>query len=120
MPECKCSDYPDAFYLDDFDKGIEKSMEYLESGDWVSLHKCPSCNSLWAVDAWDKYSFQVASRVESKDNWQPASEFQRKQLLIQSRGGLEQEACQWAKCDHPRVKNVAYCVHHLYETGARK
>jgi len=111
---------PDQFYCEGDFINFKKSLIFVESGDWVSLYKCPAGSTYWAIDKWDKYSHQVASRVVDINNWQSATEKQRKVLLLQSRGGLANETCMWANCDKKCVKGSAYCIDHLYATGARK
>lgn len=119
MP-CQCSDSPDAFYLDSSSRGFSREFEPIESMEWVTLYRCASCNSLWAIDEWDKYSWQVAARVTDIEGWYMATEAQRKRLLLDSRGGEDSTNCIWLGCGRRRVKGVSYCIDHLYATGARK
>jgi hypothetical protein len=64
---------------------------------------------------------QFVARIPPGVKWEAfdASPLQ-KQFLIQSRGGLTEDECQWFGCQGKTVKGVAYCVEHLYETGARE
>ena len=119
MP-CRCSELPDVFYVDNAPQGFDSEFTLVESGEWDALHRCSNCESLWAIDAWDKYSWQVAARVPDIAGWEAASEAQRKQLLLESRGGEDVDGCQWVGCEGRRVKGVHYCIDHLYSTGARK
>jgi hypothetical protein len=119
--KCKCSSLPEVFYLDEGPKGFEKDLKELDAENWMKLLECPECGALWVVDEWDKYSWQVASRIESRDGWPtPIPDEKRKQLLLTSRGGTTDQKCMWKDCDKNQVKGVAYCIDHLYETGARK
>jgi hypothetical protein len=118
MP-CECSQLPDIVNLDDH-PAIGRFDE-LETGDWVRLVRCPSCQQLWSVDEWDKYQTQFAVRIPQREGWR---EFDttpfRRQYLVQARGGLTPERCIWQGCEQRRVQGVVYCANHLYQTGARE
>ena len=119
--KCQCHSLPEAFYLEDGPKGFEKSLISKDTGNWVWLGLCPECGAYWSVEEWDKYSHQVIIRVADKDAWQDQDTVGiGKQLLLKSRGGLTEEECIWKGCHHKRVKDVAYCLDHLWDTGARK
>lgn len=120
MANCVCGEMPDVFYYEDVTAGFEKHLREVSIGDWVLLQQCQVCGTLWAIDGWDKYQHQVAARVAAKDDWQSASEEQRKDLLLKSRGGEEHEHCIWAGCNKWRIKGVVFCINHLWEMGARK
>ena len=117
---CGCKTLPEAFYLEDAADALQTPRKTVDVGDWVALEECEQCGTLWAIDEWDKYSHQVASRVTNREGWKAASEAQRKALLLSSRGGVAEEPCAWVDCETNRVQDVAYCVDHLYSTGARK
>jgi hypothetical protein len=119
--KCQCQSLADVFYIEDAPEGFEKNLIKKETGNWVWLGACPQCSNLWKIDAWDKYQQQFVERVQDEDNWerQDTTE-QRKQLLLKSRGGLTEEECIWAGCHQKRVEGVAYCLDHLWDTGARK
>ncbi len=109
------------FYLDEGPKGFQEGLKELDAENWMTLFECPTCKALWVIDAWDKYSWQVASRIKNKDDWQmPIPVEKRKELLIKSRGGTTDEECIWKNCNNNRVKGVVYCIDHLYKTGATK
>jgi hypothetical protein len=89
--------------------------------NWMRLFECSHCGALWAIDEWDKYQWQVVFRVGDVEGWAGVDrEPQRKQLLVESRGGTTAERCIWEGCSNPRVNGVIYCIDHLYATGARK
>ena len=119
---CVCSKLPDFFFLEEGPKGFESSLEQKDTSvpNWKNLCRCRSCGALWAIDEWDKYHDQVASRVRDVSHWDEDSEEERKKLLLKSRGGLSDEPCAWLGCEKRSVRGVAYCLNHLYATGARK
>ena len=120
MP-CKCADLDDVFYLDTAPKGFEKRLRQLDMADWKRLYECPECGTLWAIDEWDKYQHQVASKIETREDWsREESDQKRKELLQMSRGGTDDGECIWSGCTKPPIKGVVYCIDHLYETGARR
>lgn len=119
--KCRCSSLPDVFYLGDGPEGFEDGLKKLDEENRIKLLECPQCGTLWVADEWDKYSWQVASRIEHRDEWPtPIPDEKRKQLLLSSRGGTTDQRCIWKNCEKSRVKGVVYCIDHLYETGARK
>jgi len=119
--KCECDSLPDAFYLDRGPKDFEKKLKNLDAENWMHLSKCPNCGQLWIVDEWDKYSFQIASKTETRSGWEKNENLTlRKELLIKERGGLIDKECVWAGCSGKTVKGVAYCIEHLWKTGARR
>lgn len=120
--KCKCSSLPDVFYLDDGPNGFQNGLTKIDKDTQNSeLFECPDCGTLWAIDTWDKYWFQVVGRIQNRNAWTTSvSEEKRKELLLRSRGGTTDEECIWNNCKKKRVKGVVYCIDHLYETGARK
>lgn len=99
------------------------SLDRLEVGNWVRLCMCQQCRQLWAVSEWDKYQTQLAAKVPdaSRHSWECWYIEAQKSFLIRSRGGISPTRfCAWAGCGKPCVEESAYCVDHLYETGARE
>jgi hypothetical protein len=113
---------PATFYVEEGPRGFVESLkeEDYSSENWKRLYVCPECGTRWAVDEWEKYGHQVASRVRDDHRWDEESEEDRKSLLLRSRGGLTEEKCAWLGCEKKKVRGVAYCIDHLYATGARK
>jgi hypothetical protein len=120
--KCLCPTLPDAFYVEDGPKGFIEALAEKDysSENWKRLYECPTCPTMWVVDEWDKYGHQVASRLRERGRWDEESEEERKSLLLKSRGGITTEECAWMGCAKKKVRGVAYCIDHLYATGARK
>lgn len=119
---CNCDKLQETFFLDEAPSGWLDALEELEAGDWKTLRRCSSCSALYAVDAWDKGHHQVVARLVSPERWQEEAESidRRKALLLRSRGGADDARCIWSHCEAPRVQGVAYCLDHLWSTGARR
>lgn len=119
--KCKCSKLPDYFYLENAPWHFEKNLNIEDYKDWMKLGSCHKCGQLWAVDEWDKYSHQMVSKISSRQGWEKGESIElRKQLLLKNRGGVTEQACILAGCGKKAVKDVVYCIDHLYETGATK
>lgn len=119
--KCNCKQLPDLFDIEDGPKGFAKNLNELAVGDWIKLMQCPECKQYWRVDEWDKYRTQFAIKLKTAESWEQIDTVpMQKAFLLESRGGTTQEECMWSNCPKNRVKGVAYCVDHLYETGARK
>jgi hypothetical protein len=118
---CQCATLPEVIYLESKPSGFESALVELSVGNWVKLFCCSECKQLWRIDEWDKYQTQFAAKVPDIETWRSYDivPFQ-KQLLLQSRGGLSDNICNWARCGKPAVKGVAFCIDHLFDTGARK
>lgn len=94
-------------------------QEDMQNG--MRLYSCPECGILWAIDEWDKYQYQVVSRVKDRSTWSSDQRIEEgKQLLLVSRGGTSDEMCIWSGCTEKRVKGVVYCLDHLWNTGAKR
>jgi hypothetical protein len=118
---CNCTALPDAFYLDEGPDSFAEGLTREERGDWIRLGSCPRCGALWAVDEWERLQDQVVTRVRSREGWAGIDATDaRKQLLLESRGGLTDAECAWSGCDGRAVKGVVYCLDHLWETGVRR
>jgi hypothetical protein len=117
---CACATLPNAFYGSEAPAGFLDSLEEQACSDWRRLCICPECGTPWAVDEWDKFAVQVACRVGDPAVWPQEIERARRTLLLQSRGGLTDQVCMWKGCDRKRVKGSAYCLEHLFDTGARR
>ena len=115
---CLCSKLPQTFYLDEAPDGFVRHLLRQDAANWMVLYSCPTCGALWVVDEWDKYQWQVAGRITSRENWAGDTRIvERKQLLVASRNGLTDEECLWSGCSQRRVKGVVFCVDHLWEMG---
>ena len=117
---CACATLPNALYGSDAPAGFINSLKEQAYDDWCKLCRCPECGTLWGVDEWDKFAVQVACRVGDPAHWRQEIEQSRRALLLQSRGGLTDEVCMWKGCDRKRVKGSAYCIEHLFDSGARR
>lgn len=116
-------DLPQYLYYDDMPKEIKNKLIRFDSNsnDWRELFKNTSTGQLWVIDVWDKYTYQIAIKINDPKDWKSEKyEDYSKDLLLQSRGGYGEGECMWMNCNKQRVKGVVYCIDHLYETGARK
>ena len=119
--KCKCNNLPSQFYFSDAASKFSQKLSEVAIGDWVKLYECTVCKTLWAIDVWDKYTWQVVFKISDREKWESEITVdKRKQLLLNSRGGLTDEICIYANCNKKRVRGVVYCLDHLYNTGARK
>lgn len=100
--------------------GFVGTLLSLEAADWVKLMECPTCKQLWRVDEWDKYQALYALKISDRMAWKEVDAIALiKEKMIKSRGGLAKAECMWQSCANKAVMGSAYCVDHLYETGAR-
>jgi hypothetical protein len=122
MTTCECDGLPELFYLDEAPAGWLERLSEEAAGNWKTLRQCGSCGRRFAVDAWDKYQHQVVVRVKDRAGWEAEADAvdKRKILLLQSRGGTQGGECVWVGCARPRVRGVAYCLDHLWDSGARR
>jgi hypothetical protein len=123
MPEgtmCNCSEQPTLIDVSNSYSDFKSRLNKLEVGNWVLLMQCPDCCQYYKVDEWDKYQTCYAVKIPSQDNWESFdSESLIKDQIAVNRGGLTNEPCMWSGCNLKQVKGSAYCVNHLYSTGAR-
>lgn len=118
---CHCEQRAEILDVEDAPKDFVKGLRELDVGEWVRLMQCPVCKQYWRVDNWDKYQTQFAIKLAGPDGWKEFDSVPlQKQFLTRSRGGVTDEGCMWVSCNGKRVIGVAYCVDHLYATGARK
>jgi hypothetical protein len=118
---CQCATLPELIYLKSKPSGFESTLVELSVGNWVKLFRCSECKQLWRIDEWDKYQTQFAAKVPNVEGWGTYDTIPlQKQLLLQSRGGLSNSICNWARCGKHAVKGVMFCIDHLFETGTRE
>ncbi len=120
--DCRCQTMPKALLVADQPANWVDTLEHVESDNWNILRSCKGCRQLWSVELFDRLQPQVAIRVTERGRWLEEGECvdTRKQLLLQSRGGTQVEPCAWLACSDEPVVGVAYCLNHLWQTGARR
>ena len=120
--QCSCDHVPHAFFADEAPAGWRESLQRDAQGNWKTLERCPTCGRRFALDVWDKYQPQVVIRVHDVERWETEADdvVFRKALLLRARGGHQVGTCGWADCTQPKVRGVAYCLDHLWSTGARR
>ena len=122
---CNCEKLPRFSYWDP-EQGIALKLrpfaKTVEQANWRNLLVCNLCNCYWRTDEIDRCNQGFVLKLGAyRDDWAVLStEQDEKELLLQSRGGLLDQTCVWAGCGKPKVKGSAYCIDHLYDTGARK
>ena len=100
---------------------FQSALNKIAAGSWVKLMECPDCAQLWKVDEWDKLQTLYAVKISEKENWERFDSIPLiKEKMVLNRGGLIETECMWAGCNNMQIKGSAYCVNHLYETGARE
>jgi hypothetical protein len=112
---------PLVFYYGDVEEDFYKHLVKIDSSGWFELYKCKTSNQYWRIDIWDKGQERFVVKIEVIEDWKvfDASSF-IKDLVIKNRGGVTDKECVWANCHNKSVKGVAYCIDHLYESGARR
>ena len=117
---CNCNEQPALVDITNNHSAFQSPLKEIVVGNWVKLMECPECNQLWKVDEWDKYQTLYAVKVPEKEGWGNFDSVSLiKEKMISNRGGLTETKCMWAGCNKMQVKGSAYCINHLYETGAR-
>jgi hypothetical protein len=86
------------------------------------LRKCEICGTYWRIDGPRKGEGRFAWKIgDFRPDWAlPDFPEREKALLLKRRGGETGEKCLWLGCEKRKVSGVAYCIDHLYATGARK
>lgn len=122
MPACECAQKPELFPADDAHPHLRRMAAVAHQDQWVRLLCCQSCAQHWQVDAWDKYRSGLAIKLSSPDSWAEFDDVPtRMQALVQARGGLGKEHCQWAGCANRAIHGLAYCPGCAYhQVGIRE
>jgi hypothetical protein len=117
--KCGCDDQPAIRRIDGTLAALFPGFQRVDAADWRALLRCRTCGQLWAVDEWDKYQIQLAVKVNATKGWNASDEALRKEYLAQLRGENAAAKCMWNGCEKNQLNGSAYCVDHLYATGAR-
>jgi hypothetical protein len=122
---CDCANLPEYDYYTpgrSLSRKIRPVTKIVARENWRELLRCEICGTHWRIDAADKYQERFAWKVGTfRPDWAtPDFPDQEKALLLQRRGGEIDEKCVWLRCEKRKVRGVAYCIDHLYATGARK
>jgi hypothetical protein len=122
---CACEELPVYTYYHT-DRGLSLKLRLfvvrVAESSWRELFRCEICGTHWRIDIPDKFQQQFAWKVgDFREDWATV-EFvdEQKALLLQRRGGETDEKCVWMSCEKKRVKGMAFCIDHLYATGARR
>jgi hypothetical protein len=116
---CDCGEQPSVRQVNGAVDNLFPGFDHVDAGGWKALLKCPSCGQLWTVDEWDRYHLQLVVKIADAAHWQASDEAQRKAHLAESRGGTGEMNCMWNDCERRQLKGSAFCVDHLFATGAR-
>ena len=117
---CSCNKQQMLVDITSSHSSFKANLNEVEVGNWVMLMECLECNQLWKVDEWDKYQTLYAVKIQKRNGWEEFdSKSMIKEKMILNRGGLVDTKCMWAGCTKKQVVKSAYCIDHLYETGAR-
>jgi len=122
---CRCAELPEYDYYTpgrSVSRKIRPVAKSIDRKNWRDLLRCEVCGTHWRIDVADKYQERYAWKVGAfRDDWADVDfEEKEKELLLVRRGGVTDEKCIWLGCDRLKVRGVAYCIDHLYATGARK
>ena len=117
---CACAQTLSPLKIDGAVRTLYPDFDVIGSSDWTLLLRCPLCAQLWKMNEYDKYQTQLAMKVSTVEDLYLSDATQRKAYLLTSRGGIGTETCRWINCPNIQLKNSAYCVDHLYATGARE
>jgi hypothetical protein len=118
MP-CTCAQQASTIRINGTISNLFPAFEIIETADWELLLRCPSCGQYWKVDQWDKYTTQMAIKLDGPQDWTAPDIEKRKAYLAASRG-LDHDECSWINCQNLRLRGSAYCVDHLYAVGVRE
>lgn len=118
--KCSCAQQDALVDITDGYPRFAERFDLVATGNWVKLMRCPTCGQLWKVDEWDKYQTLYALKIAHQEFWESADATSLvKDRMVQNRGGLSDDKCMWQHCKLKAVRGSAYCVNHLYDTGAR-
>ena len=122
---CACEELPVYTYYD-AERGLSQKLRpfiaSVAKSSWRELFRCEICGTHWRIDVEDKFQQRYVWKVGGyREDWATVEfEEEQKKLLRQRRGGETDEECAWLACGKKKVKGVAYCIDHLYATGARR
>ena len=100
---------------------IQSDFVLIDRQNWFELYKNKIDNSLWRLDAWDKYQEQYFVRIGSEVDW---IEFDATSLqidLLRSSRGTTDQNCKWVNCERNSLNGLVFCEFHAYkEMGIRR
>ncbi len=114
---CACADMPRSVKVDEAAPHL-RGFPLVDSKlqEWMTLVRCPDCGQHWQLDEWDKLQVILAIKVASPDEWLHWDDKEcRVEYLVQSRGGLGDQACGWQGCTNEALKDMAFCPRCAYE-----
>jgi hypothetical protein len=117
---CSCDGKRDLVEIGHCYAEFVAGLHCLEIGNWVKLLQCLECGQFWRTDEWDKYQAQYALKLSSPTDWESVDMASLiKGRMIENHGGLDSPVCLAKDCQAHALKGRAYCIDHLYDTGAR-
>ena len=114
---CNCNEQVNVVDITDCHKGFQKGLIALAFGHWEKLMECSECGQLWKVNEFEKYQTLYAVKVPNLNDWENVGNALIKEKIVQDRGVITEQECMYSGCTHQQVKDSAYCIDHLYETG---
>jgi len=116
---CNCTKQMELVDITSHYKDFQNNLILLDRDNWVKLMECSTCKQLWRIDEWDKHTL-YAVKLPIQSGWESFdSKSLIKEKMVMNHGGLSKNKCIWSGCNNMQLKGIAYCINHLYETGAR-
>jgi hypothetical protein len=87
---------------------------------YLNYRICPICGQIWKTNEYNGSLGQLAVKVPMIEDWRTFDEkpFQI-EFLIESRGGRDNQPCQWKGCDELCLKGMKICPSHAFLMGTR-
>ncbi|TEW47648.1 metal-binding protein [Psychromonas algicola] len=114
---CDCNEQENVIDITNNHKAFQNGLIALDFGNWEKLMECSECGQLWKVSEFEKYQTLYAVKVPDLNDWEDVGDALIKEKIVQDRGGITEQECMFSGCEHKQVKDSAYCIDHLYETG---
>lgn len=119
--DCQCHGHGQLVNIIEWYEVFCDALSLQASSESMQLRQCSHCMQFWRVDAPGVFSVSYAVRLEADENWQAFDAAGLiKQRMLEVRGGHGDQPCRRGNCRSPVINGSAYCLDHLYRSGARQ
>lgn len=118
--DCQCEEAGSLVNITEWHKEFCQRYTLVESAPRHLLYQCPTCMQFWRVDVEGLRNVAYGVALDSDKHWQDYDDSVLiKAHMLKTRGGFAERICRREQCEEQVINGSAYCLEHLYQSGAR-
>lgn len=117
---CQCEAAGALVNITEWHSEFCQRLQVVEKTPRLELHQCATCMQFWRIDVEGLRNVAYAIQLETDAHWQQYDDSGLvKAHMLKNRGGFADRVCRLDACQDHAINGSAYCLDHLYQSGAR-